>query len=488
MTRKTRVILASLAALLFLILAPVLVLYSMGYRFGTEVKAVGMMYLRSVPKDANVYIDGKLFKKTTPTAITELKKGEYEIKVEKNGFSTWKKKLPVSPNVITEVRNIYLLPLSLTPKLITEHSITYYKISPSQEKIAYITEDEASRGIWILNLKDLSKTQVFSKTIYKNLEVPDTVEWSGDSKKILFLAEPESKNFKATSPKYFIIDIEKPTEFIDLSNFIPTTIIQELRWHPTDSNRIFYTTQNKREEVLGVFGLNLVTGETVQILSGDIISYAFSSNEIYFVKKKKVSSQTKMEFWKANLDGTNPHLILESLPPETDYQILLSQDKNVLLFTPSGKKLYLLNPFSDQLEILEDDEVTEAKWSPNGKYILYVKDNREFWVYNFDNKKSVFLKPGEEMRVAKYADPIQEIAWFSTSEHILFKINGEIKMIEVDPRGGINLNKITDCNSAQEFNVGKDGEVFYFVNATHDTEKLYEILLTEKEIIQDIIR
>lgn len=487
MTKKTRLVTASISIVAFLILAPVLVLYSMGYRFNKETKAVGMLYLRSTPKNASVYVNGKQVEEKTPTAITELKEGGYQVKIEKEGFSSWEKKLSVIPNIITEAGNIYLLPLSLNPKLVTEHTITHYKLSPSQEKIAYISDNAEQRGIWVLNLKDLSKTQAFSKLIHRELEVPDEIEWSGDSKKILFSAEPEARVIRSAPPKYFIIDIEKPTEILDISEYALQKEIKDPRWHPTDSNRIYYSVENKNGIVLGIFELNLINKESRQVLSGEISSYAFTNNEIYSVKKITTEKQVKMEFWKSNLDGSNPYPILENLPVEPDYRILLSRDKNVLLFTLLGRKLYLLNPLSDQLETLEN-EVTEAQWSPNGKYILYLKDNHEIWIFNFKNKKIVFLRPGEKMLIGKYASEIQEVAWFSTSEHIIFKTNDEIKIIEVDGRSGANLNKITKTESSLKFNVGKDGEIFYFANKVEGTEKLYEILLTEKELIPDIIR
>lgn len=487
MAKRFRLILSLLTIIAFLILAPVLVMYAMGYRFGKEIKTVGMIYLRSTPKDANIYINGKPFKENTPAAITSLQSKEYQMKVIKEGFSSWEKKIKVFPNTITEVRNIYLLPIFLSPRLITEHSVDYYKLSPSQESIAYITGEEKNRGIWALNLKNLSKVQIFSKLIHKDLEVPESLEWSPDSKRIIFLAEPELKRSRETLPRYFIVDIEKPTEIIDLSSLTPFPELDEPRWVPNGSNKIFYTLKNKDKNFLGVFELNLDNGENKQILPDNVITYAYSNNEIYFIKKDSKDA-SKIELWKANIDGGNPVSVFSFSELKSDYRALLSTENNIIIFTPEDKKIYLLNPVTNQLEVAASN-ITDVKWSPNGKYILYLKDGHEIWVYNFNNEKSVFLKKGQDMLLGKYADSIQEVAWFSTSEHILFKTNNEIKLTEVDNRGGTNVNKIGISNSPLNFNLGKNGEIIYLVNHVEDDiQKIYEIFLTKKGNNQEIIR
>ena len=67
MTKRTRTILFSICAILFLLIAPSVVLYSQGYRIDFESKRIvqiGGFYFKVWPKNAQVLIDGKLEKKT----------------------------------------------------------------------------------------------------------------------------------------------------------------------------------------------------------------------------------------------------------------------------------------------------------------------------------------------------------------------------------------------------------------------------------------
>jgi len=67
MTRKTRKILFFVFFLIFLLGAPLIILYYQGYRFDLEKKSLtqtGGLFLKVTPKQAEIYIDGELVKKT----------------------------------------------------------------------------------------------------------------------------------------------------------------------------------------------------------------------------------------------------------------------------------------------------------------------------------------------------------------------------------------------------------------------------------------
>ena len=67
MTKKMRKILFLLCLFLFLLIAPTAILYSQGYRLDFENKKftqTGGIFLKILPKQVEVYLDGKLRDKT----------------------------------------------------------------------------------------------------------------------------------------------------------------------------------------------------------------------------------------------------------------------------------------------------------------------------------------------------------------------------------------------------------------------------------------
>jgi len=102
---------------LFLILAPSLLLYSQGIRFDFEKKRftfTGAIYLRAIPRQAEVFLNGKFIGKTDlilgSIKIKNLIPKRYLVEVKKEGFSPWKKELEVKEREVTEATGIILFP------------------------------------------------------------------------------------------------------------------------------------------------------------------------------------------------------------------------------------------------------------------------------------------------------------------------------------------------------------------------------------------
>lgn len=78
---------------------PSLLLYSQGYRFDFEKRKIvqtGGLFIKTLPKQAEVYINGKFIKKTDlifgSLFVQNLLPKKYEIEIKKEGFFSWKKK------------------------------------------------------------------------------------------------------------------------------------------------------------------------------------------------------------------------------------------------------------------------------------------------------------------------------------------------------------------------------------------------------------
>lgn len=98
--------------ILFLLIAPTIIAYALGYSFDWQTKKpvlTGGFYLKSVPKKTNIYINDK-FEQETPAFIKRLVPKYYQIRIEKEGYYPWGKNLKVESKIVTEVKNIILIP------------------------------------------------------------------------------------------------------------------------------------------------------------------------------------------------------------------------------------------------------------------------------------------------------------------------------------------------------------------------------------------
>lgn len=105
---------------IFLASLPFLYLYAVGYRFDlakpTTLVSTGGMYVAVERVGAEIYIDGELVRETRTFKkafyAQSLDVGTHRVHVQKEGYHTWVKELPVSKKLVTEAEafNLPLVP------------------------------------------------------------------------------------------------------------------------------------------------------------------------------------------------------------------------------------------------------------------------------------------------------------------------------------------------------------------------------------------
>jgi len=130
MTHKTRRIILLTAVLFFVFSAPAILFYAWGYNFDWESKKpvlTGGLYLRSIPKEATIYLNNKI-EEETPSFIKRLVPKDYQARIEKEGFHSWQKKLKVESRLVTEAKNILLVPINPDIEEIEEKFPTVFSL------------------------------------------------------------------------------------------------------------------------------------------------------------------------------------------------------------------------------------------------------------------------------------------------------------------------------------------------------------------------
>ena len=121
MTKRSRTILFYICLFLFLLASPIAVLYSQGYRFdfspepgGKIITKTGGLFLKIEPRQAEIYIDGELKKKTDflfgSSLTKDLLPKNYAVSVKRTGFWPWEKNLKINEKEVTEAKSIILFP------------------------------------------------------------------------------------------------------------------------------------------------------------------------------------------------------------------------------------------------------------------------------------------------------------------------------------------------------------------------------------------
>ncbi|MFZ5802890.1 MAG: PEGA domain-containing protein [Candidatus Omnitrophota bacterium] len=112
----------------FLGVCPLLVLYSLGYFLkpsqAPQIVKMGVIHLVSVPEGAEIWVDGKLHSKKTPTVISDLTAGDYDIQVSLSGHRPWQQRVTIQPGRAESFSKILLLPEKLKAELLFDKAST----------------------------------------------------------------------------------------------------------------------------------------------------------------------------------------------------------------------------------------------------------------------------------------------------------------------------------------------------------------------------
>ncbi len=111
----------------FVVSLPFLYLYATGYRFDfakpTNLVSTGGMYVAVDRTGAEIFIDGELVRETRASRrafyAQNLDAGTHRVHVQKEGYHTWVKELPVSKRLVTEAE-AFNLPLVPQVRVIAE--------------------------------------------------------------------------------------------------------------------------------------------------------------------------------------------------------------------------------------------------------------------------------------------------------------------------------------------------------------------------------
>ncbi len=320
MTRKTRKIILLITILFFVLITPATLLYSWGYSFDWQDKKLvltGGFYFTSVPKNADIYINDQLQEKGTPTLIKRLLPKEYQIRISEQGYHSWQKTLKVESKIVTEAKNILLIPLN--PKIETvnenlaidfslkgfiekEPNYIFYIKTPSH--ILYRTDKENSFD------EQISLTPLPSDHEYKVLTSTNEQVAVLDENNQLYLLNPQTKKFQLISQDVqnvqFSIDNKKILYFtpyeiwiyhlkgsdeVNDNKELVTRISQRIEqaiWYNTNEHIIFYVEENiKIVELDNRSNRNIVSLIELKI---EEMAYSQKDERLYLVKDNKLLS------------------------------------------------------------------------------------------------------------------------------------------------------------------------------------------------------
>ncbi len=445
MSKNTRTILFLICLILFLLTSPLVILYSQGYRFdlsppdgGIKITQTGGLFIRAEPRQADIYINNDLVKRTDfffgSALIENLLPKRYKIEVKKENYLSWEKNLEIKEREVTEVKNIILFPEKLNFTALTSNQkndveVMDFWLSPDKRRMILLQEESSSspsspeeeKKSWALKLYDPErniKSHLISETdVSQQGAGLINLEFSEDSRAIYL----------------DIRFIEEEAVFVLQLDRLPSQLT-ERKITPLPENII--TSKKYNQDVYHLDN------------SGYLLKNDSKISETPFMIEPEF--RYNFEIFSDFIFLLSTSLSNNSSAPVGSY--LASKKQNLYLFCSESKSFELFFEKINGLEI-----------SPDRKKMAFFS-NSEVWVLFLEAQG--IKNAGEKLFISRLSERINNVRWLN-SDYLIFNSGGNLKIAELDDRDRIQIWNIAvspEFESEIKINFNQNNKKLYVLN------------------------
>lgn len=362
---------------IFFVSAPILIMYSIGYRIDWNSRSIietGVVSIDAQPRDATVYMSGVKINKKLPLRLTNRMPGTYTLRIEKTGYKTWEKTIDIKSKQTTYIKDINLLRDRLPVPVFTKNDKKITNIYPSADGnfLILTSEKNNSKIIELFNLQTDDIYQIYR--LPKNNEY--NIDWSPFNNSFLISTDSEEKNtrtimlFSAENPDNFKTYTLQKDEFENhfqwqKESSLPTVFTRE-------GETLLRITLNGYEKIHSIKTSDkwyIDTLEKLWLNNGNTI-FLTSSNE----EKDKIIISNYNEDIEKIIDINNQRLVFKSY-------------RNIVVVFRNTNKLETINATS----IIYNRATKEwIVWSPWELWSIYENSHIALLNRTSDNMTSVF--------------------------------------------------------------------------------------------------
>jgi hypothetical protein len=417
MSKKSRYLLLAVGFVLFLILAPLLVMYAGGIVYNPSEHAfvkTGLLSIRSDPKSAQVFLDGKL-KRNSAGDLKFLLPKEYEITLKKTGYYDWDKRLSVDAGQVTwaspSFGKVYLFKNNLRPENVGSNVMDF---DIQNNRLAYIT----SAGLTFSSLDKGSQNQNYS------------------------LPKPVNSLKLAPSGRYAVLADEKNTlllfdsetgKFTDLTGVFDSG--SQLKFSP--QNELFILDKDS----LYRFSLG-----QKQLVLKNVLAFGFEADNLYYVKKTENGNELLL----ATTASAEGQLLKSSLPDFESGDLFVTFDKQIILL--ADQTLYSVN--SGMLQLASG--VSVLNFNPDHATLVFVHGS-ELDDYNFLSHQLEFITRSEKIITQPNLPPQLGNAFYVS--------DNTFSGIELDTRDRQNRYQFYQGSDLTKLWINNDGSEAWFLDS-----------------------
>jgi WD40 repeat protein len=210
-----------------------------------------------------------------------------------------------------------------------------------------------------------------------------------------------------------------------------------------------------------------INDDTTDLLADNVTTFSTSSRHIYSVSSKNIINVSDLQgnlIKSISLASTSPIIKLYVTPSGN---IAIQFKDNSLSFLEKDEEL---------LPIAQD--VVSTGWSPDGQLLYVQLHDTSLHVFNVMNEKLPYIPLQKLQLVTRLSRSIREPQWFAGGHHLLYQVDDEIIITEIDIRDhSINYTVDSTNTGNAQATVGEDGDKIFYIKKNNQSEQ--ELIVAE---------
>lgn len=440
---------------IYAVVAPITVLYALGYIFIPTQQTLfqtGLVSLISEPSQATVRVNDNVIREKTPLVLRNLKPGTYELRIDLPGYQSWQRQVRIEPEHAFRFEKILLFPEKFEPQIITIRPVT--KIERIQNtRNLLIAHDATASGLFLFDLDKKESRPLITEPEYAAAKVESLSIHPNGNRALIGLRRGGIFLPLFVRLENLISNLIQTEEY---SSLIPEPF-NHLQWSSSTGNSIFYLKANTLKRV------DLEAKTVYPALLRQVRGFAVYARRLFAVdgqrrflemtEKGKIRNiflddpaKSQLVFGKDEGDFYSIHFLpKESLfyLADNTYVIFLSDhgrltcnklpyfldeevdevalaDKNLRLAYRKGSEIYVVD-FEKEMET----DLFESGPTPRKIYEGNKDISRLFWIY--DDQYLLFLE-GNQLWAQDFEGGEKPV--------MLFEVSNRIRDIAIDEKRG----------------------------------------------------
>lgn len=430
MQLKFRKILYFAFILFFLISAPLVVLYTAGYRynFGSgKIVQTGVISVTTVPRGADIYIDNLRQRDRSPAVIDNVFPGKHEVRLEKRGYTAWSKTLIVQAKETTFVDQAGLY-VDTAPAARLDQKVLKIYPGPAGWVFAYLIEEISWRELWIFD------TGTLETRLLARLPLPDAqrnIDWSADGSYLSLQGASLSLINTKTAKNH------------DLAYAEPG-------WWDAERGDTYYFYQNKNLKAI-----RLPEEEILDIETNPVAAKSAGSD---YILAQKIDNRVVV----ARNQGQTSEIY--AYLPLGDYYFQPSPNSHLLLLEDKKReRIFLIDTQARDQPILLNSVAVLWQWSPDGQSLMY-SDGFDLHIY--------FVNEHLDKTLTRLSEPITGLAWYAPANSVFFCQADKLVAVDLDRRQGYSQTVLTEGEGLANLLIDPKGWAAYFYGSVGEANGL----------------